>query len=105
MRASFFSRQMALHVFVLIWRKGYLTPLYLCLFFFLFTNLFLQIHSIFPPFLKEKNRNKEKYEGFGRHRSIPSVKLNQNIYTVPTLSICSPPVFNMGVKANMLFAP
>ena len=75
MRVSFFSRQMALHVFVLIWRKGYLTPLYLCLFFFLFTNLFLQIHSIFPPFLKEKNRNKEKYKGFGRHHSIPSVKL------------------------------
>ena len=75
MPASFFSRQMALHVFVLIWRKGYLTPLYVCLFFFLFTNLFLKIHSIFPPFLKEKNRNKEKYKGFGRHHSIPSVKL------------------------------
>jgi hypothetical protein len=25
--------------------------------------------------------------------------------TVPTLIICSPPVFNMGVKANMPFAP
>jgi hypothetical protein len=25
--------------------------------------------------LKEKNRNKEKYKGFGRHHSIPSVKL------------------------------
>ncbi len=50
MRASFFSMQMALHVFVLIWRKEYLTPFYLCLFFFLFTNLFLQIHSIFPLF-------------------------------------------------------
>ena len=61
MRASFFSWQMALHFFVLIWRKGYLTPLYLCLFFFLFTNLFLQIHPIFPPFLKEKNRNNKKY--------------------------------------------
>ena len=70
MRASFFSRQMALHVLVLIWRKGYLTLLYLCLFFFLFTYLFLQIHSIFPPFLKEENRNKEKYKGFCRHRSI-----------------------------------
>ena len=79
MPASFFSRQMALHAFVLIWRKGYLTPLYLCLFFFLFTNLFLQIHSIFPPFLKEKNRNKEKYKGFGRHHSIPSVKLKSYI--------------------------
>ena len=47
MPASFFSRQIALHVFVLIWRKGYLTLLYVCLFFFLFTNLFLKIYSIF----------------------------------------------------------
>jgi hypothetical protein len=43
--------------------------------YFFFKLAYFPIHPIFPPFLKEKNRNKEKYEGFGRHHSIPSVKL------------------------------
>jgi hypothetical protein len=73
MRESFLNRQMALYVFSLIWRKGYYgayrTPDILrpFLFFFIF----------FSSFTYERKREKGvKYRGYGRHRSIPSVKLN-----------------------------
>jgi hypothetical protein len=73
MPESFLNRQMALYVFSLIWRKGYYgayrTPDILrpFLFFFIF----------FSSFTYERKREKgAKYWGYGRHRSIPSVKLN-----------------------------
>ncbi len=41
--------------------------------------------------------------GHSFHHSKGSCRIDR--YTVPTQIICSPPVLNMGVKANMPFAP
>jgi hypothetical protein len=56
---SFFSRNIALYICKVLWRKVKMTPLYLCSFFFLSTPPYLRFLFNFPKFFHKK-RKQEK---------------------------------------------
>jgi hypothetical protein len=90
MRASFFSRKNGSACFYFNLTKGIVNAPLPMPIFFLFTNLFLQVHSIFPPVFKEtkEKRNNIKVT-VGTIVSLLS-NWNQKIYSyLPAKESCT----------------